>query len=219
MLFDLQGPRLACEFGGFIHGPRLAGAVLAARKAACGETSAYLWGPAGSGKSHLVRAAENEARRNGVGLLEPGGEIGGGPSLAAVDDVGDLEPDAMQWLLETLRRSLQGDAQVSLLVTGPEAPATLGVRTDVRTRLQELPCFQLAPLDDGELCEAICSHAARLGRLMPEAVAKVLVERLPRDMASLSAAMDELDAHAIASDARLTAAVARDWLDSREGAS
>ena len=212
----MSPPRLEREFGGFIHGPKLAGAVLAARKAACGEANAYLWGKAGSGKTHLLSAAANEARRNGVHVV---GKMEGLPDRAALvvaDDVEGLGKAEMQWLFETLKRVLHGDTKACVLVAGAEQPGAMDIRIDVKSRLQELPCFMLASLDDDELKEALCSHAVRLGHALPDSVAAVLVQRLPRDMASLASAMDELDAHAIANDLRLTAKVTHDWLDRKE---
>lgn len=218
MLFDLQKARRSQEFGGFIHGPELAGAVLAARRAACGETSAYLWGKPGTGKSHLLCAAAKEAGRNGVTMLPVGGRLPDKPSLAVIDDIEDLEPDVLQWLFETLRAVLQGDSPTCVLASGSTTPATIGLRDDIRSRLQELPCFHLHALTDESLILALCNHAQRLGRKLPQPVAEILVERLPRDMASLAAAMDELDLHAISNDIKLSAASVRKWLDDKEQA-
>ena len=219
MLFDIQSTKLRHEFASFIYGPDLADAVLAARRAACAKASAYLWGNAGSGKTHLLHAAKSEAARNDIVQVAVGDILPNVPSLAIVDDVTTLDDERMHWLFETLRSVLQGSSKTCALVSGPSKPPELGIRDDVLTRLQELPTYRLFPLDDDNLVRAICSHAARMGRELAEPVARILVERLPRDMASLSAAIEELDSYAIANGIKLSAQATSAWLDKKEGMS
>ena len=212
-LFDLSATRKGQRFQDFIHGDDMAEAVAAARKAAAGDESAYIWGKPGSGKTHLANAARVEAVADGIDVATPGDRIDGGKrTLVLVDDAGGLDLDGQEWLFKALRAVLQGDGDAQILATGDGAASGLVLRHDVRSRLQELPGYHLSVLSDSELVEALVAHAARLGRPLPTAVARELVNLLPRDMANLAAACEELDSHAIANNLELTAKTAREWV-------
>ena len=102
-------PGPAPSFENYYPGPNRA--AVAALRAACeggGERFLFLWGPAGSGKSHLLRAAAHSAARPPAGCAEPAdgcgpacyvnaphplAEAGAGwpPALLAVDDCQRLD--------------------------------------------------------------------------------------------------------------------------------
>src|SRR5262245_20213540 len=80
------------------------------------EAIVYLWGEAGSGRTHLLRAA---ARAN--------------PSLVIADDVQALDADAQQRLFNAINAARDGRSAV--LAAGSAAPAALALREDLRSRL------------------------------------------------------------------------------------
>src|SRR5438309_5145398 len=123
------------------------GAALRALREALadGERFVFLWGPGGSGKTHLLRAFSEAAA---AAKLE----------AAAVDDVarlGEAEQVALFDLCNRLRSS--GGA---LVASGEAPPARLGLRTDLRSRLASGIVLQLRPLDDAENAAALNESAA-----------------------------------------------------------
>ena len=215
-LFNLDVAVTAHEFQDFIHGAQQAGTVLAARKVAAGQASTYLWGPSGTGKTHLLDATHQEAIRNGLAVWQLGPDIPPA-GVVLVDNVMTLDKQNQQWLYTLLTTVLHDEIPVQALVTGPDAPRRLQLRADVRTRIEALPSFRLTTLTDDELEEALICHAARRGRPLAPEVATVLVRTLPRTMATLATALNALDAYAIKHDKRLSATLVRKWLAQQQG--
>ena len=162
------------------------------------EAVVYLWGEAGSGRSHLLRAA---ARAN--------------PSLVVADDVEALDPDAQQALFNAINAAREGRAPV--LAAGSAPPAQLAMRDDLRTRLAWGLVYQLKPLGDAEKAQHLRAAAARRGLALPDEVVGYLLARLPRDLPSLNALLDRLDRHSLARQRPLTVPLVREVLQNNSG--
>jgi DnaA family protein len=180
------------------------------------EPFVYLWGPEGSGKSHLLQAACHEVTESGGSAiyLALGEEEGMVPqmlegmeqmSLVCLDNLEAVagEPEwerAMFHLYNRLR-----DSGNRLLAAGNAAPAGLGVNLpDLVSRLGWGPVFQLQPLSDEGKTEALQRRAANRGMQMPPEVASYLMQRAPRDMHALFALLDRLDEVSLAAQRKLT---------------
>src|SRR5262247_2582674 len=112
------GPASEPDFDNFVAGPN-AEALARLRSLAAGELREaiiYLWGDAGSGRTHLLRAA---ARAN--------------PGLVTADDVENLDAAAQQHLFAAINAARDGGPAV--LAAGRKPPAQLALREDLRTRL------------------------------------------------------------------------------------
>src|SRR5258707_4170905 len=109
------------------------GAALKALKEALedGERFVFLWGPGGSGKTHLLRAFSEAAA---AAKLE----------AAAVDDVARLD-DPGQIALFDLCNRLRGSGG-ALAASGGAPPAQLGLRAGLRPRLPSGNPVPLRPL-------------------------------------------------------------------------
>lgn len=185
------------------------------------ESSIYIWGDAGSGKSCLLRAACRHARERDlatyyVKISPPDAPPVPPPveGLLAVDDVHQSEPEAQTALFDWHNRAAEKRRQY-LLATGDAAPATLPVRDELKTRLSGGLVFRLLSLDDDKKQEALESYARRRGFHLPPEVAKLLLSRLPRNMHSLEAALDDLDNFLLAKQKPLTLRRAAAWLMAR----
>ena len=211
-LFELATERRQPQFSDFIQSERLKPAWLAARACAAGTASAFLFGGPGTGKTHLVNAARHAATINKVALLSlEMDDFENG--LLTIDDVHELSEDSQQALYRFLNsHSQRADQRLQALVASPVPAPQLQLRDDVSTRLEMLPAFALHQLTDEQLQRALLSHALRLGRALAPEVARVLVQMLPRDLGTLVAALDKLDAHAVENDRKLSGAEARRWL-------
>ena len=95
-------------------------------------------------------------------------------------------------------------------------PAQLPLREDLRTRLAWGLVYQLQPLADAEKAEALRAHAGARGLTLGGEVIDYLLSHLPRDMRTLAAAVDALDAFALAHKRPLTVPLVRQWLAADE---
>ena len=159
------------------------------------ERSFYLWGEAGSGKSHLLRAVAGQAQA--LGLMSCYARSGV-PELArvvAVDDVEQLDDAAQIALFELYNRMRESGGM--LLVSGTATPAHLHLREDLRTRLGWGLVYQILGLSDADKAQALERHAQARGFVLPHEVTQYLLRHGRRDLPALLALLDALDARCL----------------------
>lgn len=185
---------------------RLAGAYLPDR-------IVYLWGEAGSGRTHLLTAL---ARQPGAWLWHAGAppERSG---ISAADDVHALDGPAQVALFNRLN-AVRAQHDTACVLAGDRPPAQLALREDLRTRLAWGLVYQLHPLTDEDKAAALAAHAASRGVTIAFDLIPYLLTHLRRDMRTLVAALDALDAFALAHKRALTVPLAREWLQARRPA-
>jgi DnaA family protein len=178
---------------------------------AAGERIVYLWGEPGCGRSHLLQAlaAVPGAR---PWRADEAPDAGG---LTLVDDVEQLDEAAQISLFNRLN-AVRARADAACVAAGSLPPARLPLREDLRTRLAWGLVYRLQPLADAEKAEALRKHAAARGLAIGGDVIGCLLTHLPRDMRTLTAALDALDGFALAHKRALTVALARQWLAADE---
>ncbi len=192
----------------FVPG-RNAEALAAARQLAAGRGPqlVYLWGPTGCGRTHLLVAL-------GGGPVVPDWRGPGAPY--AVDDVQRLDAPGQARLFALLNR-VRADAGARLIAAGDQPPARLTLREDVRTRLAWGLALALEPLSEQEKADALRAQLAQRGvRVAPDLVGYML-SHLPRDMRTLAAAVEALDAYALQQGRALTVPLLRAWLRTQAG--
>lgn len=159
------------------------------------ERCFYLWGEAGSGKSHLLQAAVQQARALGQHAAYARSAVPDAAPVIAIDDVEALD-DAAQIALFDLYNRLR-ESSGMLLVSGTAAPAHLHLRDDLRTRLGWGLVYQVHGLNDEEKAQALERHAQARGFALPPEVTQYLLRHGRRDLPSLVALLDALDAHCL----------------------
>jgi DnaA family protein len=177
--------------------------------------SLYLWGPAGAGKTHLLRAAVHAAREAGAHAMlcgpdAPPAAHAPPQALVAVDDVDRLGDAAQGALFSLLNRPAEDGALV--LLAGTVAPAALGLRPDVRTRIGAGLTLQLHLLSDDDKAQALRAHARERGFDLPVDAAQYLLRRVQRDLPSLMRVLDAVDALSLQEKRPVTAALLREVL-------
>jgi DnaA family protein len=163
-----------------------------------GEPIVYLWGAPGCGRTHLLCALVDEAKRAGLpAALAAGQDAACLPeaALLALDDVERLDPVGAQVFFNVLNRAREGAIRVA--ASGPCPPARLSLREDVATRLGSGLVFEVHPLSDEEKIAALEARARERGFTLPQEAARYLLTRSPRDLASLFAVLDRLDLRSI----------------------
>lgn len=214
----------AADFDALVAGPNDE-AVAAARAAATTPgTPLHFHGPSGTGKSHLLQAICGAASGGGGPAVylplasmrnyPPSVLVGlEGVALVALDDIGAMAGEtAWEEALFDLYNRLR-DANVRLVTAGDQPPESLGLALpDLVSRLQAGVLYGLRPLADADRIIALQRHAERRGLALPDASARYLVERFPRDMAGLRERLDLLDEASLRSRRRLTIPFIREVL-------
>jgi len=206
----LQPPQPS--FASYVVG-RNAEAVAALRSllAGSGERFVYLWGDSGSGRSHLLQAMAASAPSRYCGSPDAPAEFEPAVRLYLVDDVDRLSGDGQQRLFRLLNE-VRAAPPAAVVTSGSVAPAQLALRDDVRTRLGWGLVYQLHGLTDAEKSDALRARASALGFELPPDVLDYLLTHLPRDMRTLIAVLDALDAHAMSVKRAITVPLVREWL-------
>jgi DnaA-homolog protein len=188
------------SFASYVPG-RNAAALRALESAlAGGERFVYLWGPPGSGKTHLLRA-----------FAAAGGH--------AADDVQRLDAAGQIALFDVynaLRAS--GGALAAAGDAPPDGPRLRsGFREDLRSRLGSGIVLQLHPLSEAEKARALRERASRRGMALPEELIAYLLSHLERDMGTQIAVLDALDRYSLEHKRPITLPLLKQALRSLSG--
>jgi DnaA family protein len=177
LLLELEPPP-APTLANFLAGANRA-AVEALGRLAAAPGTVYLWGEAGTGKSHLLTA------------------VARGADVATIDDVDRLAEAAQLEAFDRFNRVRAAGG--SVVAAGAAPPARLGaLREDLRSRVLSGLVFQLVPLTDGEKAAALAAHAAERGMKLPPEAVDHLLARLPRDLGTQFAVLDAIDRYSLA---------------------
>lgn len=212
------------SFEAFHPGPN-AEALAAVRALAAGGTgSHFLWGLAGSGKTHLLQAACREASISGEpSAYLPLHDLADEPPLIleglaegrllCLDDL-DAIAGRRDWelaLVSHIDRLRHTGGR--LLCSAPSAPEGLDLLLpDLESRLSWGSIHRLRLLDDDERLEALRLRAAQRGLKLPIPVAAYLLARAPRNMPALMDLLERLDRASMVAKRRLTVPFVREVL-------
>ena len=168
------------------------------RHALAGDTSEqcfFVWGEAGSGKSHLLQAFVSAAQEKRQSATYARGKVPEPASVVAVDDVECLDDVAQAEMFDVYNR--MRDKGAILLFSGKEPPLHLKLRDDLRTRMGWGLVYQLNSLNDEEKTDALVKHAQARGFSLPPEVTNYLLCHGRRDLTSLVATLDALDEYSL----------------------
>lgn len=172
------------------------------------EPSLLLWGEAGAGKTHLLRASE--ARYSDAAADPDLARLDESALFHAIDGVEALSERGQIALFNLFNRL--GAAGGRLLSSASQAPQHLVLREDLRTRLGSGLIYRLQALTDSEKIAALTTQAsARALRLPPEALSYLLAHA-PRDMRSLTALLTALDRYSLEHKRSITMPLLREVL-------
>ena len=161
------------------------------------ENIVYLWGQAGSGRSHLLQACA--------------GARGG---LHVADDVETLGEESQIALFNRINEARQSGGAV--LAAGNAPPAQLPLREDLKSRLAWGLVYQVKPLTDEERAVFLRTEAGRRGLRVAEDVIAYLLTHARRDLPSLGAFLEALDRESLERKRPVTLQLVRDLLKARE---
>jgi len=181
-------------------------------KGSVDDQQIYVWGDAGSGKSHLLSAACLRVNELGYRVAYLPGELANQPQathgleqcdFVCIDDLQRLDHAAEEDLFHCINRCR--DAQTRLLFAADRQPDSLGLHlADLATRLSWGAMFYLDVLADKDLGKAL-RHELEIRALdVSEEVVGFLLRRYPRDMRALKQVVDRLDVASMREQHRIT---------------
>ncbi len=179
-------------------------------------TSFYLWGAHGTGKSHLIRAAADDAHARGYPCItvdvssKTFPNIDQPPSLWLIDDVDTGGDEAQAWLF-TLYNHLRENGG-ALIASAAQPPARLPFRDDIRTRLGWGFIYEVLMLDDAQKTETLKDYARAKGLKLSDDIVAYILKMVSRNMRSLIALIDALDDYSLSLKRPLTLPLVRVWL-------
>jgi DnaA family protein len=214
------GPEPAPTFDNFLPGGNGA-ALQHLRTLVLPAAPVYLWGPAGSGKTHLLRALAARIQADGqvVAWFDAADALPwtlpAGAALACIDRCERLHADAQHAAFSLFVEAASNGAQVA--AAGSLPPVDLPLRDDLRTRLAWGHVFALQPLAEAETRAVLRREADRRGIFLSDEVMNHLLTRFERDLSHLMRLLDRLDRFALANARPVTVPLLRQMLQD-EGA-
>lgn len=175
-------------------------------------TPVYLWGPPGTGKSHLLRAMYELLRSQGarLGWLDPRMRwptaFDEGWSAVLLDDVhlysDEQQAAAFNWFINAMNPAMGTPRWV--LAAGDLPPADLSLREDLRSRLAWGHVFQLQPLGETGRRAVLRQQAQARGLALADEVVDYMLSHFSRDLGSLAGLLDRLDGFALRTQRAVT---------------
>jgi len=181
----------------------------------------YIWGPLGSGKTHLLKALANIALENEISscFLESGSSLWSyldyGNMLVHkvyfVDNVDSLTDNEQKAFFRLLIEAKE-DENILIIVTGSDSISGLSLRADISSRLSSGINFELHTLLDQEKIIALEEFAKAKSLNFSLEILNWLLEHFHRDMPSLINIVEALDLYSLQTKRAITLPLVKDLL-------
>ena len=226
------GVRLRADAKFESFAPGLNTELIAALRGA-GAAPLWLWGAAGSGKTHVLQAVCAAAAPHAAAAYAAAAYFPLARSLAlppaalvgfencrvlCIDDVDAIAGD-LHWE-QALFGLFNEAAELGTRLIFAAGAAPRGIAwslEDWRSRAAACVVYQLRELDDAGRLEALRLRAAQRGLQLPAETADYLLRRMPRDLPSLLEILDQLDEASLVAQRRLTVPFIRAALERLAG--
>jgi DnaA family protein len=181
----------------------------------------YLWGAAGSGKTHLLKGVREALRELGASGLDHVGWLD-----ASMHEPPEYNEEWVAVLLDEvhLYNAVQQhtafnwfvNAQTHqrwVLAAGQLPPADLRLREDLRTRLGWGHVFHLTVLSEPERRAVLRQEADARGIFLGDEVMDFMLTRFSRDLGSLMQLLEQLDGYALQAKRGITIPLLKSMLE------
>lgn len=200
--------------------------LLRAAARGTGPEVLWVWGPQGSGRSHLLQSACRDCDSvGGWAIYLPLRELADGPNtevlegleradLVCLDDIDAVAANGAweEALFHLHNRMLASGHRLVYCADAPPTGAGIAL-PDLRTRCCAALVCALRPLSDEDRVVALGMRARRHNFELSEENAKLLLRRLPRDLGALFEAVATLDEVSLAQKRRITPRLVREVIE------
>ena len=186
----------------------------------------WLWGPTGTGKTHLLQAVCAAAGEDAAffplarSFALPPDALAGFETtrVLCIDDVDAVAGD-LAWEKALFRLyNAAAELRTRLIFAAASPPRQPNWSLDDwRSRAAACTVYQVHELDDDGRIEALRLRAAQRGLQLPYETSEYLLKRMPRDLRSLFEILDHLDEASLEAQRRLTIPFIRDALEKHAG--
>ncbi len=213
------GPLAEPTFDNFLSGPN---AAVRAQLLALADSlpslphapaPLYLWGAAGSGKTHLLCALSQRLQAAGqaVGWFDAATPQPWHWSpewrLVVIDDCDRLDEVAQHAAFALFVEAVAQGTQMA--AAGRLPPVDLPLRDDLKSRLAWGHVLAVQPLGDAETRAVLRRQSDERGLLLPDEVLDYLLTRFERNLGYLMRLLDALDTYALVNSRHITVPLVR----------
>ncbi|MCO6504502.1 MAG: DnaA regulatory inactivator Hda [Snodgrassella sp.] len=183
----------------------------------------FVWGEAGSGKSHLLKAWVAQAQSRGLkAKYVDASREGLGNWLfdldcVAIDQIELLSATEQQQLF-ALFNHFRNSRHGNLLLSSAIPPQQLMIREDLRTRMAFCLVYEIKPLSEEEKFNALVGMAKARQIPIDDEVIRYLLSHWRRDLDSLLLMLNTLNDYSLAQGKRITLTLLRQLLKQQENA-
>lgn len=189
--------------------------VIAEKSPGADSLSLFLWGEPASGKTHLLEAASRLVRARGDGalylplanpdVLPAALEEAERACIICLDDVQSIASH-MAWESALFASyELARSTGARIIASARTPPTRLGFRMpELTSRFAGGSVYQLHVLSDDAKVAAMQLRARNRGFDLPSEVARYVLHRYPRDLVTIFALLDRIDAASLAHQRRVT---------------
>ena len=184
----------------------------------------YLWGPHGSGKSHLFSAMRIAAKDHGLKIihLTPSHPSWNNiiwedkeyPQAIFIEQVHALNIHEQSQLFRILIDA-KAHPNTLILSSGLLSSTQLNLREDVRSRISSGLNFELHVLNDADKLLAIQSTASARGMSLAPEIGPWLLNNFHRDLPSLLSLIEVLDQYSLETHRAITLPLLRNFLKNK----
>tara|TARA_B100001769_G_scaffold16142_1_gene10902 strand:+ start:34 stop:741 length:708 start_codon:yes stop_codon:yes gene_type:complete len=181
-----------------------------------GNNSIYIWGPQGTGKTHLLQAACKQAnemdwhvtyipleqyRDFSIDILDGLGKL----DLVCIDDL-EFIIDNIEWQQRvTLLFNEIRDNKNSIIISSKISPNNIKIDLDdLKSRLVWGHVFKIKAADDELKIKILKKEANERSFNLNDDVVEFLIRRSNRDLTSLIEILDEIDRSSLAAKRKIT---------------
>lgn len=180
------------------------------------EPFIYLWGEAGTGKTHLLQSAcQHQTEQAGTACYLAAKEIATNPpsileglanlNLVCLDDIDTFFGQATweEALFNLFNQIKQANGR--LVVSASFSPQQANIiLNDLKSRLNSGLPLNLTTLNDEDTIKVLQTRAQQLGLELNHETARYLMTRFPRDINTLRGLLEQLDQASLAAQRKLT---------------
>jgi DnaA family protein len=180
------------------------------------ETTLFVYGGPGCGKTHLLEALS--AHWNVPVLSGKNRLVWRNQSRAILlDDAQHLTPYSQVQLFNAFNEARSSGLPKHIIVTANQHTSQLKLRVDLLSRMGWGLNYRLDPLSDAQKRQVLLSTAQTKGLDLDDEVIEYALIHFQRDMGSLSALLNGLDQFSLEQKKPVSLYLLRQWMKRREG--